>query len=300
MMIIRTKDTWIALMLAAVLSVGSAGVVKAFEPWSEVNGYWVAGDGVTVIDDAVEKGVTITKYQNTAGVINWKKVLLDDISFAMVRLGYYDDLDPYFELNMKDAASVGIKTGVCFYGSAVTEEEAKEEARYVLDIIKDYRVSYPIGYDVDFSGLQDMKLSKQEVTQQINAFCEEIEKAGYPVVVFGSYDWLKKYVDIRNMPYDIWYNRYGVVHNFQNRTLWRCTDRGKVQGITGQVCLEISFDDYEDTFLSEGWRTINGTEYYFVNHQMAKNKTLRIDGDIYIFDEEGKSILRDDYIRGYQ
>ncbi len=299
-MIIRTKDRLAVLALAAVLSVGNGAMAQAFEPWSEVNGYWVAGDGLTVIDDAVEKGVTVTKYQNTAGDINWKKVVLDDISFAMVRLGYYDDMDPYFDSNMKSAESVGMKTGVCFYGSAIGVEEAKEEARYVLDIIKDYRVSYPIGYDMDFPELQEKKLSKQQITDQINAFCEAIEAAGYPVVVFGSYDWLRKNVDTRKMPYDIWYNRYGVVHNFQNRMLWRCTDRGKVQGITGPVCLEFSFDDYEDVFPSDGWREINGTEYYFVNHRMVKDKTLRIDGEIYIFDEEGKSILRDDYIRGYQ
>jgi len=297
---IRTKDRVTALVLAVVMSLGATGTARAFEPWSDVNGYWVAGDGLTVIDDAVEKGVTITKYQNKAGDINWKKVFLDDISFAMVRLGYYNDQDPYFDVNMKSAESVGIKTGVCFYGSAVGTEEAREEARYVLDIIKDYRVSYPVGYDLDSAELEDMKLSKKQITDQINAFCEVIEAAGYPVIVFGDYEWLRKSVDIRNMPYDIWYNRAGVIHNFQNRVMWRCTDRGEVQGITGQVCLEFSFDDYSESFPSDGWREINGTEYYFINHRMAKSRTLRIDEGIYVFDEDGKSYARKDYIRGFQ
>lgn len=299
-MFIKTKDRIAALALAAVFSVVSAGTVQAFEPWSEVNGHWVAGDGLTVIEDVVEKGVTVTKYQNTAGDINWKKVLLDDVSFAMIRLGYYEDQDPYFDINMEGAASVGLKTGVCFYGSAIGVEEAKEEARYVLDIIKEYKVSYPIGYDVDFPELQELNLNKKQITEQINAFCQEIEDAGYPVVVFGSYDWLRKNVDIRKLRYDIWYNPYGVNHNFPNRMLWRCTDKGKVQGITGQVCLEYSFDDYADIFPPDGWRRINGTEYYFVNHRMVRSRTLRIDGEIYIFDRDGNSVLRDDYIRGYQ
>lgn len=296
---IRTKDRLAALLLAAGISIGAVNVTQAFEPWSEVNGYWVGSDGLTVIEDVVEKGVTVTKYQNKAGDINWKKVRLDDVSFAMIRLGYYEDMDPYFEINMEDAASVGLKTGVCFYGSAVGVEEAKKEAQYVLDIIKEYKVSYPVGYDLDTLELQELNLSKKQITDQINAFCRVIEDAGYPVVVFGSYDWMRKNVDIRKLPFDVWYDRPGVVPTYSNRMLWRCTDKGKIQGITGQVCVEFSFDKYEDIFPADGWRRINGEEYYFVNHRIVKNRTLRIDGEIYIFDKEGKSILRDDYIRAY-
>lgn len=289
---IKTRGRRALFVLAAVMSLGMSGRSFAFTPWSNVNGHWVSSDGKTTIKGAVEKGVTITKYQNIAGDINWKQVALDDISFAMVRLGYYDDLDPYFDENMKGAESVGIKTGVCFYGKAVGVEEAKEEAKYVLDIIKDYKVSYPVGYDIESPELLNKKLSKQQITEQVNAFCEEIEEAGYRVIFFGDNEWLTRYVEIRKIPYDVWYSRYDFSNNFHNRTIWRCTDRGKVSGIKGSVCLEFSFEDYDDAFEGTGWRQINGVEYYFEDYRMVKNRTTVIDGDIYMFDRNGIGVLR--------
>lgn len=153
-------------------------------------------DGKTVIEDAVEKGITVSKYQNLKGEIDWKQVADDEISFAMVRLGYYEDKDPYFDQNMKDADEAGIKTGVCFYSNATTVQEVKKEAQYVLDIVKDYKVSYPISYDLDAAGELEKKLTREQQTELVRTFCEEIEGAGYRVVVFGDYESLTS----RSMP----------------------------------------------------------------------------------------------------
>ena len=52
----------------------------------------------------------------------------DEISFAMVRLGYYEDKDPYFDQNMKDADEAGIKTGgLLFTNNATTVQEVKKK-----------------------------------------------------------------------------------------------------------------------------------------------------------------------------
>ncbi len=280
-----------ALALAVLVSFGASETSYGFEPWSNFNGYWISADGKSVIKDAVEKGVTISKYQNLQKEIDWKQMAQSDISFVMVRLGYYDDQDPYFDENMKNADDAGLKTGVVFYGQAMTVEKAREEARYVLDIVKDYKVSYPIGYDVVSQSLLENKIGSEQLTKQVNAFCEEIEDAGYRVAVYGDYEWLTKRMDSRKIPYDVWYNRSGLANNFQNRTLWRCTDAGKVSGVTGNVCIEFCFEHYEDAFMDTGWREINGVRYYFVKHRMLKNTTMNIEGERYIFDSRGTARL---------
>lgn len=150
--------------MAALVSLGAATESFAFTPWSNINGKWISADGKTVIEDAVEKGITVSKYQNLKGEIDWKQVADDEISFAMVRLGYYEDKDPYFDQNMKDADEAGIKTGVCFYSNATTVQEVKKEAQYVLDIVKDYKVSYPISYDLDAAGELEKKLTREQQT----------------------------------------------------------------------------------------------------------------------------------------
>ncbi len=289
---IRMKNRLTLFLLTVAVSLNLSTDVYGFTPWSQVEEYWVSADGKTPIDGAVEKGVTITKYQNKAGSINWRKMKADGISFVMILLEHDDDSDQYFDENVKGATNAGLKVGVFFYSSAKSQEEAEKEARYVLNIIKDYRISYPIGYNIESSPLISGKVNKEQVTEQINTFCHEIEDAGYRTLVYGNHEWISRYMDIRKIPYDIWYSRYGMANKYANRTMWRCTDNGKVNGIQGSVCLEFSFEDYQGAFQETGWRKINGVEYYFVKHQIAKSVTLTIDGQKYYFDRRGIATKR--------
>ena len=138
---------WIAACLTGILLISTAMISAAAEPWSKVGENFISSDG-KVIEGALEKGITISSYQNRAGVINWKKMAKQNITFAMIRLGYMDEEDPYFDVNMKDSTSHGLKTGVVFFSKALSVKEAEKEAEYVLEIIKDYDVSYPVAYSI--------------------------------------------------------------------------------------------------------------------------------------------------------
>ena len=280
---------WLIIAVTMPAFTASATVMP-FEPWSRVGGYWIAADGKNTIRGAIERGVSIGKYQNRAGSINWKQISLDDVSFVMVRLGSMDDQDSFFDANMRSAESVGLKIGVIFYGKPETAEDARKEARHVLDVVKEYRVSYPIGYDISGLKLQEKGMTRKQITNLVNEFCEVIENAGYRAAVFGDQDWLTKCVDVSSIPYDVWYNRYGMANTFQNRTLWRCTDLGKIKGIPGNVCLEFSFEDYSKSFDADGWREINGVFYYFNDYKMVRSATIKIEDEYYFFDRNGISI----------
>ena len=52
------------------------------------NGQFIRANG-TAIEGAVAKGVTVSKYQNRAGDIDWSRAAADGVTFAMVRLGYH-------------------------------------------------------------------------------------------------------------------------------------------------------------------------------------------------------------------
>lgn len=280
-----------AACLICIMVLTTATPTVAAEPWSKENGKFISADG-SEIEGAVAKGVTLSKYQNRAGEINWKKLLKQDISFAMIRLGYQDDKDPFFDVNMKNAASHGIKPGVVFFTEALSSTQAREEAAYVLDCIKDYDVAYPVAYDVESQYLLDKGRTKKQITDQVNAFCKVISKAGYRPVVYGSYEWLTKNMDTEKIPFDIWYSRYGIANKYPNRTLWQCTDSAQVDGINGLVCLEFAFVDYETLFEGTGWRFINGIWYYYVNYKLVRSDTLFIDGKDYNFGPNGACINR--------
>ena len=106
-------------MLAVSLAFPMAAQAKA---WDFENGSYVDASG-TPIEGAVAKGITVTKYQNRANQengIDWGKVAADGVGFAMIRIGYYKDKDPYFDRNITEAAAHGIKTGVFFFFRTVS------------------------------------------------------------------------------------------------------------------------------------------------------------------------------------
>lgn len=262
------------------------------EQLTVTNGQFIRANG-TAVEGALAKGVTISKYQNKAGEIDWNQVRGDGVTFAMVRLGYLNDLDPYFAANMQAASAHGIQTGVFFYTQALDEETARQEARFVLEQIKDYPVSYPVAYDVESQYLLDMGKTPQEITSQVNAFCQVIAEAGYRPVVYANNEWLTRHMDTSQIPYDIWYARYETsVNEYPNRTIWQYTKDGTVAGITGKVCIEIAFADYTQLFPGTGWRPINGSWYYYENYQ-KKTGWLQLGENWYYLKEDGKMAVNE-------
>ena len=301
----QTVTGILAGMLVLQMTVPASA--KLTETLTQVGDQFIRANG-SAVEGALAKGITISKYQNRAGAIDWERVKADGVSFAMVRLGYHNDLDPYFDENMKNAQAHGLKTGVFFYTQAMDTATAEEEADFVLDIIKDYPVSYPVAYDVESQYLLDMGKTRQEITDQVNAFCQAIAAAGYRPIVYGNNEWLTRNMDTAQIPYDIWYSRYETsVNEYPNRTLWQYTDSGLVDGITGEVCIDIAFVDYSQIIPASGWRAIGGKWYYYQDYvkqtgwlpsgdvwyylnqdgSMAAGVTLTIDGASYTFGTDG-------------
>ena len=86
---------------------------------------------VTNETDETTFGIDVARYQ---GTIDWKEVAQSGIDFAMIRVGYRgmtDGIikeDPNGRYNLQEASKAGIKIGAYFFSTAVSEEEAKEEA----------------------------------------------------------------------------------------------------------------------------------------------------------------------------
>lgn len=271
--------------------------------FKKINGQYLNmyGDAVPGV---LYRGISVSKYQ---GNIDWNQVASDDISFSIARIGYLDSPDPYYDSYMKGAAAAGLKTGVYLYSQADTVEKAAAEARYAVRMAKDYKISYPIAMDVESNAVKDV--SKQDLTNIINTFCQIVKDSGFYPIVFSYNDWLVNRMDTSQIPYDIWYARYGTIHEYQNRSIWQCTEEGYVNGINGNVCIEMAFKDYSQVIAPDGWKKIDDSWYYFKDYQksvgwqeidgkryyldpandgiMAAGKTMIIEGTEYTFGNDG-------------
>ena len=81
-------------------------------------------------------GIDVSKWNQE---IDWEAVKDAGVEFAIIRLGYRGMTqgllqdDSRFQENMLGASNAGLKRGVYFFSQAVSEEEAKAEAEYVLE-----------------------------------------------------------------------------------------------------------------------------------------------------------------------
>lgn len=213
-------------------------------------------------------GIDVSRYQYS---IDWNKVKADGIEFAIIRLGYrtYGSgvcvTDPYFEQNYRGATAAGIKVGVYFFSQAINEQEAQEEASYVLNLLQGLKITEPVATDIEAAdGARANALSTQERTDLAVIFCEMVKAAGYRPMVYSNLGWLNNQLDMSQLSsYKTWVAQYfanmeigEIYKNAPYRTdtsqwvtdysrpyqYWQYTSRGSVNGISTGVDMNISFD----------------------------------------------------------
>lgn len=194
-------------------------------------------------------GIDVSSHQ---GTIDWNAVSQDGIDFAMIRCGsrgytegnlYADDT---FYTNADGAQAAGVPFGVYFFSQATTEQEAIEEANYVLELIQGMEISCPIAFDQEDMPSQNARannLSAEQLDKNAQAFCNTIKQAGYSTLVYGNQHDLGRY-DLDNLHEDIWYAEYGDARPSTTIpiTMWQYSSTGTVAGISTNVDLNILFD----------------------------------------------------------
>lgn len=195
------------------------------------------------------KGIDVSKHQ---GEIDWEKVAADGVKFAFIRVGnrgYGSGAiveDAQFDANIKGAISNGIQVGVYFFSQAINEQEAKEEAQFVLDKIAPYRVQCPIVIDVEKvadSEARMNKISSEQRTANTLVFLETVQEAGYEAMLYHNMEMGLLMLDLTQFEdYNKWFAYYNKeIYYPYAFDVWQYSDKGRVNGIDGDVDLNISF-----------------------------------------------------------
>ena len=204
---------------------------------------------------ASTEGVDVSDYN---GAIDWKKVKDSGIDFAMIRIGgrgygtegtLYQDESAI--KNITEAKENGIKVGVYFFSQAITPDEAVEEANYVMEILGDIKLDYPVAYDWEIIKDDDARtdnVSAYEATECARAFCQTIEANGYTASIYSpSRELYFKYDLSRLKDFDIWYCEYSDTPEFYYQfSMWQYPMAGRVDGIDGEVALNLCFTSIAD------------------------------------------------------
>ncbi|MCM1134854.1 MAG: glycoside hydrolase family 25 protein [Clostridium sp.] len=198
------------------------------------------------------KGVDVSRHQ---GIIDWRRVSGEDISYAFIRAGFRGNTegklakDEYFKDNIEGALENDIDVGVYFYTQALNEEEAVEEAEFVLDLIEPYDISYPIVFDLEETNVNDARtadMTKEEYTRAAIAFCKTIKEAGYTPMIYGNLKTFMLMLDMEQLEeYDKWFAYYDESVYFPYEfAVWQYSAKGAVSGIGGDVDMNVCMKDY--------------------------------------------------------
>ena len=194
------------------------------------------------------RGIDVSAYQ---GGIDWISVAGSGIEFAFVRTGYRgygaegtlvsDDLAP---ANILGAQEAGLDVGVYFFSQAINEEEAVEEADFVLSMIQPYELQLPVVFDSENILDDDARtdnVSGEQFTKNAVAFCERIKAAGYDAAIYSNMKWEAFTYDLKELSdYPIWYADYELLPQTPYRfTWWQYSEKGYVPGVEGEVDLDI-------------------------------------------------------------
>ena len=135
-----------------------------------------------------KKGIDVSYYQ---GTINWELVK-PNVDFAILRCGYGRDEvgqdDKEFIRNANECTRLGIPFGVYLYSYAKNTSDAASEANHVLRLIKNYKLEYPVFYDIE-DRIQE-PLTNQQLTNICTTFCNILEENNYYVGIYANLFWL--------------------------------------------------------------------------------------------------------------
>lgn len=212
------------------------------------------------------KGIDVSEHQ---GRIDWDRVK-DKIDFAILRAGFgHNNIDKQFKRNIQECNRLGIPVGVYWFSYGYTEGMAKQEARYILEAIKSYRVEYPVFFDMEYDTLNyarknGVNISRRVATDMVKAFCNEIEKAGYWAGNYANPDFLnnKFYKDELVPRYTLWLAWYGAIESSAKKygcTMWQYSDKGKILG-TGSTDMNYDYRNLAKAIRDKGLNHLGGSK----------------------------------------
>jgi lysozyme len=200
------------------------------------------------------RGIDVSHWQ---GAIDWARVKAAGIQFAIIKAGGSDAgfyTDPRWEENYREAKANGIAVGAYYFvGPACTSaEDGKADAERFLAQLKGKQFEYPVYMDVEATSAS----AKFGATEAAIAFCRALESAGYFAGIYSStYSGFRDRMDDSKLtPFTHWVAQYASKCTYGGAYgIWQYSSSGRVNGINGNVDLDVSYQDYPSIIKAGGF-----------------------------------------------
>ena len=194
-------------------------------------------------NDKTMIGIDVSSWQSD---IDFKKVKDSGVEFVIIRIGFGHKkgeiiYDSRFSEYLKSAKENGLKVGLYFYSYAKNVKESSEQAKWIIEALNGESLDLPIAFDWEiFSGFNNYNLSLTDLNLIGEAFIKEINSAGYEGMLYSSKYYLENMWNLDE--YKTWLAHYIDKTNYKGEYyIWQLSNTGKVNGIKGDVDLDILY-----------------------------------------------------------
>ena len=191
----------------------------------------------SIPDDLPKKCIDVSYWQGKISQSNWQKIK-KTCGYAICRASYTSQSrfslsqDSTFATNFVNAKAAGLKVGAYHYSQAINVDEAKREAEYLCNILKNYTPTFYVVCDFEYGGRLNSRIGKK-ASDIANAFCDVIKAHGYKPCIYANTSTLTS--NLINPKYPVWVAQYSSSCSYKNKKImWQYTSKGRVDGITSK------------------------------------------------------------------
>lgn len=204
------------------------------------------------------------------GSIDFNAVKKDGITGVICQLGFgcdYESQDDHtFLANVENAYKAGLKVAAYIYSYAQTTQEAVSEAYHAIRQIErcEGKITGPVWYD-----LEETHLGRY-AKDVLKEFANIMNAHGYEVGIYTGFNFYYSY--LRGAKgYPLWLAAYGgndgtVWADYKpncGEIIWQYTDKGRVNGVQGDVDLNICYEWGDNMTTAEVEKICNDMIYKY-------------------------------------
>ena len=194
----------------------------------------------------MSKIIDVSKWN---AIVNFS-IINKSVDGVIVRVGFSGNnsgvpsIDSRFFPYLTELSNNKVPVGAYYVTAAINEEEARKEAQFFINAIKqtNVKLSLPIFVCTEWTSSTHTgrcdNLSPEVRTNNIKAFIDECKNLGYKCCIMANGTWVdNNLIDYELSDEFIWITSIKDKEDRNNRIMIRTSERFEVKGIAGSVCL---------------------------------------------------------------
>ena len=158
--------------------------------------------------------------------------------------------DEHFKVYLDGIIKAGIPYTVYFFPTSITDQEADQEADWIIMNLGGPALDMPVYLDSENvygkNGEQGRanSLSRDQRTRLLKRITDKLVAAGIPCGIYASTYWLQNKIRMDQLQDQVvdntWCAQYNTTCTYDGRyVMWQYTSKGKVDGINGNVDMSV-------------------------------------------------------------